>query len=374
MPLKLSCFRHRWPALLGAVALALVGTSAAEIFRFQDADGNWQFSDRPPPGQSAAPVEEAYAKPQGPPADLLGQLTAAYQPRTGIERATLAVVGIEHALGSGSGFFIRDDGYILTNLHVVRPTETGAWRESGEKLDAEVAELATLREQAKDMERQLAGLAADLSTAREQLEDMPPDQRAEPAARYAQMQESHRFRKARLDDAKAALEKRERELRRERLDHSWQGTASSIQTNFKVILKDGTELSALLVGSSKELDLALLKVDGHTTPALTPAGASWLGQGETVFAIGSPLGMGDAMTSGVITTLREGHIITDAQLLPGNSGGPLLNEKGEVIGVNVARLTQGDVMTNAGFGMAIPIVDALKQFPELGFKPVSETP
>lgn len=365
--------RRALAALAGALVLLLPATAVeAQIFRYQDADGNWQFSDRPPPDHRFESVPESYAQNTGPAADLAAQLEQAYRPRTAIERATLAVVGIEHALGSGSGFFIRDDGYLLTNRHVVRPAEFGEWQQVGERLGEEATELATLTAQAQDMERQLAVLAEDLAQAKLRLEELPVSQRAEAEAGYARMAESYRFRKARVDDARASLDQRSRALRQQQRDHSWQRTASSVQNNFKITLKDGTTLTALLIATSKDQDLALLKVDGHVTPTLAPAAEHWLGQGESVFAVGSPLGISDAMTAGVITTLRDGKIVTDAQLLPGNSGGPLLNQKGEVIGVNVAKLSGGDPASSQGFGMAIPIAVVLRQFPELNFVPASE--
>jgi hypothetical protein len=348
-----------------AVIAAAPAPSSAEIYRYQDAEGNWQFSDRPPPDHRFDAIDEPYAKDDGPADDLAAQLDEAFRPRSPIERATLAVVAISHGLGKGSGFFISQDGYILTNKHVVRPTEFGQWQEADERLAEEETALIALADQYEDLKRQLATMEEDLARAEELVGAAHASQREEVQARYERMRSSYGYRKKRLAEARDLLRERERSFRRAKMDFDWQSTAASMQNSFQVILKDKTELTAFLIDTSAELDLALLKLDGHRTPVIRPAAGGWLGQGETVFAVGNPIGMADATTSGVITTLRDGKIVTDAQILPGNSGGPLLNQQGEVIGVNVSKLSGGDSVHNQGFGMAIPITVAIRQFAEL---------
>jgi S1-C subfamily serine protease len=358
--------RHAPAAALGLIlAMAAAGAAMSEIYRYQDADGTWHFSDRPPPDQRFDAVPEAYAKQQGPAEDLAAQLAQAFPPHSPIERATLAVVAVRHGLGEGSGFFVSENGYILTNRHVVRPTEFGQWQEAQDKLVGEEAELTRLADEHEDLKRQLAAMDDDLARAEELVGAAHPAQQAEAQERYERMRSSYQYRRKRLAKAQDILKERERAFRRAKLEFDWQSTASSMQNSFQVVLKDETELTAFLVDTSDDLDLALLKLDGHRTPAIRPAGGGWLGQGETVFAVGNPIGMADATTSGVITTLRDGKIVTDAQILPGNSGGPLLNQEGEVIGVNVSKLSGGDSVYNQGFGMAIPIGVAIRQFPEL---------
>jgi len=351
---------------LAVVLCALApGNALSQIYRHQDADGNWQFGDRPPPGHRFDTVPEPYASDQRPDADLAARLERLFDPQSPIERATLAVVAIEHGLGAGSGFFISADGYILTNKHVVRPADFGQWKEVSDRLAAEEAELASLTDQRHELQRQLAAMEDDLKRLEQTVGAVHPAQQAEAEARYERMRSSYAYRKKRLTEARTLLEKRERAYRKNKLEFAWQSTASKMQNSFKVVLKDKTELTAFLIDTSDTLDLALLKLDDHRTPAIPPAAGGWLGQGETVFAVGNPLGMADALTSGVITTLRDGKIVTDAQILPGNSGGPLLSQHGEVIGVNVSKFAGGDSVFNQGFGMAIPISVALRQFPAL---------
>lgn len=139
-------------------------------------------------------------------------------------------------------------------------------------------------------------------------------------------------------------------------------------TNNSVILADGTELPAKVIGSDMFSDLAVLKVDGKV-PAIAKLGNSDnLKPGETVIAIGSPLGdFKNTVTVGVISATErqidtgkgyqmQGLIQTDAAINQGNSGGPLVNLAGEVIGFNTLIVRGGGYGTAVaeGLGFAIP--------------------
>src|SRR6185436_1282321 len=112
------------------------------------------------------------------------------------------------------------------------------------------------------------------------------------------------------------------------------------------------------------LDLALLKVDGVKLPALPLASYSQVRQGETVFAFGSPSGLRNSLTHGLISAVARQvdpdspliYIQTDAPINPGNSGGPLVNIRGEVVGVNTFIVSQSG--GNEGLGFAIPSATA----------------
>lgn len=114
----------------------------------------------------------------------------------------------------------------------------------------------------------------------------------------------------------------------------------------KVVLADERELDARVVGVDADADLAVLKVDGVTLPHLQFASSDDLMIGESVIAIGNPFGFSHTVTTGVVSAVRrslksEGRtfldfIQTDASINPGNSGGPLLNIRGELIGINTA--------------------------------------
>ena len=119
-------------------------------------------------------------------------------------------------------------------------------------------------------------------------------------------------------------------------------------------------LPARIVGVTTELDLALLKIDGQKLPALPLATYSQVRQGETVFAFGSPLGMRNSLSHGLISAVARQvdpdspliYVQTDAPINPGNSGGPLVNIRGEVVGVNTFIVSQSG--GNEGLGFAVP--------------------
>jgi serine protease Do/serine protease DegQ len=130
----------------------------------------------------------------------------------------------------------------------------------------------------------------------------------------------------------------------------------------EVTLTDGRELSAELVGTDEEVDLAVLKLeeaDGLTQIAI--ADSTGLRVGDFVVAIGNPFGLGQTVTSGIVSALGrtglgiegyESFIQTDASINPGNSGGALVNLRGELVGINTAILAPAG--GNVGIGFAIP--------------------
>src|SRR6476661_5660900 len=130
-------------------------------------------------------------------------------------------------------------------------------------------------------------------------------------------------------------------------------------------------LTARIVGLASELDLALLKVDDMKLPALPLATYSEIHQGETVFAFGSPAGLRNSLTHGLVSAVARQTdpdsplicIQTDAPIKPGNSGGPLVNIRGEVVGVNTFIVSQSG--GNEGLGFAIPSATARTVFRQL---------
>ncbi|MBW2235996.1 MAG: trypsin-like peptidase domain-containing protein [Deltaproteobacteria bacterium] len=139
----------------------------------------------------------------------------------------------------------------------------------------------------------------------------------------------------------------------------------------QVVLADGRELDATVVGADPNNDVAVLQVESDESLPWTPPGDSDdVLVGEPVIAIGNPFGLSNTVTTGVISavdrSLRTGNRVyhgflqTDASINPGNSGGPLLNAEGQLIGVNTA-IYQGA----EGIGFAIPIAVASRVVQEL---------
>jgi serine protease Do/serine protease DegQ len=128
-----------------------------------------------------------------------------------------------------------------------------------------------------------------------------------------------------------------------------------------VTLKDGRQLEAKLLGSDAATDIALLEVEPDNLNAIRFADSDQLRVGDYVLAIGNPFGLGQTVTSGIVSALgrtglnMEGYedfIQTDASINPGNSGGALVNLKGELVGVNTAII--GPSGGNVGIGFAVP--------------------
>ena len=134
-------------------------------------------------------------------------------------------------------------------------------------------------------------------------------------------------------------------------------------------------VAARIVGISTEIDLALLKIDKQQLPALTLASYKTLRQGDTVFAFGSPSGLTHTLTHGLVSAVARQpdpdspliYLQTDAPINPGNSGGPLVNIRGEVVGINTFILSQSG--GSDGLGFAIPsatVRTAFRQFKQYG--------
>jgi serine protease DegQ len=149
------------------------------------------------------------------------------------------------------------------------------------------------------------------------------------------------------------------------------GTAGYVMTNNHVVehadeivvtLKDNRQLAAKLVGADSETDIAILQIAPKNLTAITIGDSEKLEVGDFVVAIGNPFGLGQTVTSGIVSALGrsgmhienyENFIQTDASINPGNSGGALINLRGELVGINTAIIGPGG--GNVGIGFAVPI-------------------
>jgi serine protease Do len=144
-----------------------------------------------------------------------------------------------------------------------------------------------------------------------------------------------------------------------------------------VILNDGTRLKAQLLGKDTKVDLAVLKVTtDHPLKAVKFGDSDKLRLGEWVIAIGNPFSLGGTVTAGIVSARNrdinsgpyDNYIQTDAAINRGNSGGPLFNLEGEVVGINTAIISPSGGSIGIGFSVpaktATPVIDQLKQFGE----------
>jgi serine protease Do len=159
----------------------------------------------------------------------------------------------------------------------------------------------------------------------------------------------------------------------------------TILTNYHVVgdaekisvtLSDGSRHDAKVIGKDQKTDIAVIKIDAERDlPAVTLGDSDRLEVGEWVVAIGNPFGLDHTVTSGIVSAKGrqigagpyDNFIQTDASINPGNSGGPLLNLRGEVVGINTAIFSQSG--GNIGIGFAIPtnsVKDLLPQLKDKG--------
>jgi serine protease Do len=132
-------------------------------------------------------------------------------------------------------------------------------------------------------------------------------------------------------------------------------------SDIKVTLADGRELPARVLGRDPKTDLALLKIDATGLPVIPLGDSSRLEVGEPVMAIGNPFGLEQTVTTGIVSAtarfIGEGpyddFIQTDASINPGNSGGPLINARGQAVGINSAIFSRSG--GSDGIGFSIPV-------------------
>jgi len=138
--------------------------------------------------------------------------------------------------------------------------------------------------------------------------------------------------------------------------------------DIKVKLHDGREFKATLVGTDPASDIAIIKISPENLQSLKFANSDESRVGDFVVAIGNPFGIGQTVTSGIVSALGrsglgieayENFIQTDASINPGNSGGALVNLKGELVGINTAIIGSRGGSGSVGIGLAIPVNMAL---------------
>jgi len=161
-------------------------------------------------------------------------------------------------------------------------------------------------------------------------------------------------------------------------NHVIEGAASS--GTITVELLNGDQHKATIVGRDANYDIAVIKINVGNLPEIGIGDSSKVSVGDPVLAIGSPLGLANTVTSGIISSLNRpvttgstgaesyvNAIQTDAAINPGNSGGALVDNQGRIIGVNsaIATLSSGSTSGNIGLGFSIPINEAKRLIDEI---------
>ena len=135
-------------------------------------------------------------------------------------------------------------------------------------------------------------------------------------------------------------------------------------TDVEVMLSDRREYKARVIGKDDKADIAVVKIDAGNLPAITIGNSDAVQVGDYALAVGNPFGVGQTVTMGIVSATHRGlgneieayedFIQTDAAINPGNSGGALVNDRGELIGINTAIIAHGSE-GNQGIGFAVPV-------------------
>ena len=135
-------------------------------------------------------------------------------------------------------------------------------------------------------------------------------------------------------------------------------------TSVQVMLSDRREYKARVIGKDDKADIAVVKIDAGNLPAITIGNSDSVEVGDFALAVGNPFGVGQTVTLGIVSATHRGlgneieayedFIQTDAAINPGNSGGALVNDRGELVGINTAIIAHGSE-GNQGIGFAVPV-------------------
>ena len=261
---------------------------------------------------------------------LAQQLNENYPASTAIEKARNATVYIKTSWGSGSGFFVSENGLIITNKHVLQMQDK---------------DLISLNSNADKLAKRLARSQKNINYYK---------------GKVLQIRNNEMRRQLKED-----IREMEREyskyngVHRELLEQISTIETSSPSDGVEVILIDGSSYSINSVIISDHHDLALISINTYGAPYLSVShGAD---QGQKVYTVGNPHGLRHTVTSGIISGYRkykgEDFIQTDAAINPGNSGGPLVDKRGKVLGVNTMIIRDTE-----GIGFAIPMKSVLEEF------------
>lgn len=360
-----------------AVLLLFCENGHAKIYKYQDENGNWHFTDTPmeverevqtmggegESGEDEYETGDENAAAAGDPKDLTQKLTREKRPTNDIEKATLGTVIVTSPVGRGSGFFVSDDGYIITNKHVlvgVEQENSAIARSIQDKIEqAERSleiEIRRVRRYEEDLEEKRAELYEKMDKV-EEIEDYY--ERKRKSSQIERRLEELNAYEEQITRSRNSLLERENRLWREKEKIDSMHGKRPLENSYKITLIDNSDFYAYLISTSDDWDLALLKLDGYRTPYIERADSRSIPRGEDLYAIGNPINLEHSVARGVLSGREDGFIKTDAKIYPGNSGGPLVTKKGKVIGINTFKKLTYHF---EGLGFAIPIDTAMEEF------------
>ncbi len=342
------------------IGIVISDAAFAKIYRLKDESGNYYYKDIPEAGDSdEVPVQQKAGANVSGIKDLGAELSARFNPASAVEKASIATVTVKTSMGTGSGFFITSNGHIITNKHVLRGDEKRMTEIDAniEKADADAAKYKKLFAAEEERLIKRGKMLEDYKNQIENITYQPL--KASESEKYRMAFEEYLVWKDNFNSRKRDFSTKLESYSEKKNDFSYKAKVGALASHFTIIIKDGREFDVYLVAESREADLALLKLDGYKTPFVKPAPLQQARQGQDVYAIGSPTGLRDSVSSGIISGYEKGYIKTNAQIYPGNSGGPLIMTGGEVIGVNTLKLLTRQF---EGLGFAIPIETAISEF------------
>ena len=346
---------------------------SAGVYKYKDENGVWHYTDTPPEMEEGAAEEIIKDKKvvQGD-KDLQKQLFKNLVPKNDIEKARNATVSVKTALTNGSGFFITNNGYLITCKHVIQGAEEelDATEVSLDKDRAKLDEIESFLNDEKtwlDKEEEwLENADAELSEINRLVKSGEKSLSVVEVSYYNAYSSEYSARSGQFLSRRSDYKKFEAEFQQKKqqfgqaykkfedLNHR-----RIYQRGLKIVLADKTEHSVQKIAVSKKHDLALLRLKGYKTPYVRPGNIDQVAHGDPLYAIGNPLSLDHSVTSGVFSGHRDDFIQTNAQVNPGNSGGPLITESGEVIGINSQKIVHRDV---EGLSFAIPIDFVFEEF------------
>lgn len=267
------------------------------------------------------------------------RIESSYPPKNEIERARNATVFIQTEWGaSGSGFIVDADCRVITNRHVIEFNE--------EKLRSDVTSSREVQGAYVEQKRDLL-----VEIERLRFEFQKAQRSGVSSADMLKLREELDLRRAEFDSLADTYRS---EIDSKIRDEAWKFKYAHL----KVSLVDGTEYSVANVTISERFDLAEFTLNENDCPFLVAGNLDDLAQGSPLFTIGNPSGLTYTVTSGVFSGFRkdDGRVFlqTDAPINAGNSGGPLIDPQGRVVGINTMVLKDAQ---NIGFSIPVTAIN-----------------